>query len=200
MNKYRYLILSAVVIAAILLAGLAAVGSRPPVSPEPEIATVSSIVPTETQSGWKTFSDPEADISFQYPDTWEVRTDGQNFQEGDLFAMQIWGETQKTQTELYDGASFAVMNPIVSDLDAEAWVQQKYNVEPQNTVPTEFTEVTLGRRVYQKVLVCGLGCFSYHHIKENGKIYGFVFLADGPDADSYIADFVRIMESVSYSG
>ena len=200
-HKYRYLVLAGIVLFALLISAFLILKKQPQISDTPAIPAIiteTAITPMATSGGWKTFSDPAIGLSFKYPPYWTVREEGLSFQDGDLLVLQIWGQTQKTQTELYDGASFAVMKPIESPLEISDWVIQKYDQESPEEKPV-YSEEKFGDKTYEKAYLCGLGCFSYYHIKENGKIYGFVYSSIGPDKISYDSDFNKIMESISYS-
>lgn len=151
-------------------------------------------------SEWGTFLDEAERLTFIYPKNWQVQTDSKQFQDGDLFAINITGQSQKTQTELYDGASFAVMEPVFSEKEVLPWMKDKYigQVNPEVNNQIEFSEEVFASRIFHKAIVCGLGCFSYYHFKQAGKIFGFVFFAAGPDKEIYTEDFRKIMESVSF--
>lgn len=164
----------------------------------PETEITPDVTPDENVDNLGSFSDEIEQISFSYPTNWQVRTDSQNFKEGDLFSIGIAGSTQTEGTEFFDGAFFSVMKPVKSAFLAEEWIEQNYSDEPVNSVPTVFSEETFGDKVFQKAYVCGLGCFSYYHIKENGKIYGVVYYSAGPDKSVYDSQFLKIMESFSF--
>ena len=170
---------------------------KPPVKPTPESPYPTNV--KSPQTDWSTFTDELENISFKYPKNWQFRPDSQNFEAGDLFAIAIEGQTQKPQTEYYDGASFAVMQPVDSDLDALSWAHERYKNKPDEEFDPEFLEETFAQKLYQKVYICTLGCISYYHIRENGKIYGFAYVSAGPDKAVFDADFRQIMESVNFN-
>ncbi len=148
---------------------------------------------------WKNFSSIEYSISFDYPSGWEVVENSQNFQNGDIFALSVIGQTQRTQTELYDGASFAVMKPLNTNETLSQWVRTNYSgsgMGPDR--PPQFDSASFAGITYEKVYVCGLGCFTYFHTKQNNMIYGFVYLAEGPHAPEYESVINRIMSSVKF--
>lgn len=149
---------------------------------------------------WKNFTSTGYKISFSYPSGWEIAENSQNFENGDIFAIRVIGQTQRTQTELYDGASFAVMKPLSTDKNLSQWVKDKYSdseLSPER--PPQFEKVAFGEITYEKIIVCGLGCFTYYHTLQNNLIYGFVFIAEGPHKAQYESAVSRVMSSVKYS-
>ncbi len=163
--------------------------------------TEITLLPSPTpDKDWVKFKNDEYKLSFEYPASWEKRQGGQSFENGDLVAFQVVGQTQRPQTEMYDGLSFAVMNPIETDMEAEEWAKKRYGTssefDPER--PPQYSAVAFGGKRYEKVVVCGLGCFTYYHIKENGKMYGFMVLAAGPNENSYMEAVSRLMSSITY--
>lgn len=148
----------------------------------------------------KTYRNMTWGLTFKYPSDWPVRDGGQSFPDGDLVAFQITGQTQRPQTELYDGMVFAVMTPVKTDEDINRWAEKTYgttsDVNPEN--PPQYSDVTFGGKTYRKVYVCGLGCFSYYHTDNDGNVYGFMFLAAGPDEAVYEAQALELLGSVSF--
>jgi len=51
---------------------------------------------------------------------------------------------------------------------------------------------------YEKITICGLGCFPYYHIKINGKIYGYLGFAVGPNENYYNSMIGQIISSIKY--
>ena len=80
------------------------------------------------------------------------------------------------------------------------WMKSRYDAqemfEPER--PPKYEEVSYGGMKYNKVTVCGLGCFPYYHIKQNGKIYGFLGFTVGPDENKYQSDLSKILSSIKY--
>lgn len=148
---------------------------------------------------WKKFSSTDYKISFSYPSGWEIAENSQNFENGDIFALRVLGQTQRTQTELYDGASFAVMKPQSTNENLSQWVRSAYaDTEMSPDRPAQFDSVSFAGITYEKVYVCGLGCFTYYHTKQNNLIYGFVFIAEGQHSSEYESVISRIMSSVKF--
>lgn len=164
-------------------------------TPDTLQAVFTSPIP---EGEWKTFSDSSAGISFKYPAGWTLRSNGQSFPNGDLFTLQAIGETQRPQTELHDGVIFAVMKPEVLGGDLQAWLKQRYESSNESGRAPEYSRVTFGGVVYDKVYICGLGCFTYYHTVQNGKLYGFVVNATGPHEYSYMQTVDKIMSGVKY--
>lgn len=148
----------------------------------------------------KTFANIEAGIILRYPSAWTVHENGQSFQEGDLLSLIVRGETQRPQSELHDGIIFAVMKPIVFSGDVKTWVKDRYDkdvIDPSR--PPQHSQVTFGGKTYEKVITCGLGCFTYFHTVQNGKIYGYGYMAAGPNETSYDSKVIEIMNTVQYT-
>lgn len=162
--------------------------------------TVKYLPPPAADAEWKQYDNKTAGVSFEYPVSWNVQSGSQNFQNGDLIAFVVIGQNQRPQTELYDGVSFAVMNPVSEDSSVEEWAKKTYGttseMDPES--PPEYSKVSFGGKTYEKVYVCGLGCFTYFHTKQNGKIYGFMLMAAGPNSAFYESQASRLLSSVAY--
>lgn len=203
MNKSIYLVLVLFILTAIGVFFL----KRSPALPESIGDTeVTSVVTgketgiTSTPEEWETFSDASAGISLQYPPDWQVQETAQSFRNGDLFSILIVGQQQRPQTELYDGARFAVMNPVVTDTETLTWMRENYESEPpiDPERPPQYGNISFGSVQYDTITVCGLGCFTYYHTKQNRKIYGFLMFAEGSDKAVYEQTLEHIMESVEF--
>ena len=164
----------------------------------PETITLHSPPPTINE--WKTYTNKEAGLTFEYPGNWQVRTDGQNFPDKDIFGLLVVGQTQRPQTELYDGVNFAVMKPIATDLDTLSWMKTRYetNQPEYPDRPPKYESVSFSGLRYEKITICGLGCFPYYHIKINGKIYGYLGFAVGPNENYYNSMIGQIISSIKY--
>lgn len=167
---------------------------------KPDDIRLVKITPV-AEGEWKTFNDSSSGLSFEYPSNWKKLTTSQFFENGDIFAIQAIGQTQRPQTELYDGANFAVMRPVVTDMETLEWMKSRYSQgEPVDASrPPVYESVSFGGMRYEKVTVCGLGCFPYYHIKKNGKVYGFLGFTAGPNETEYQGVIDRILSSVTYS-
>ena len=167
---------------------------------KPDSVRLVQVTPV-AEGEWKTFTDTSNGLLFGYPSNWKQQTASQFFENGDIFAIQVIGQTQRPQTELYDGANFAVMRPIFSDMEVLEWMKSRYeNDEPvDSSRPPVYESVSFGGMRYEKVTVCGLGCFPYYHIKKSGKIYGFLGFAAGPNETTYQEVIGRILSSVTYA-
>ncbi len=166
-----------------------------------ELLPTVRMSPTITQNAnWKTFSDTNAGITMQYPSDWTVHENGQSFPEGDLLSLIVRGETQRPQSELSDGIIFAVMKPIAFDGDIKAWVKERYDkdiVDPSR--PPQHSQVSFGGKTYEKIVTCGLGCFTYYHIVQKGKLYGYGYMAAGPNEKTYDMNVAELMSLVQYT-
>lgn len=149
---------------------------------------------------WKTYMNKDYDITFQYPGEWKEVGDGRNFPEGDILTLLVVGESTRPQSELSDGVMFSVMKPQDFDGDLKAWIKKRYEAEslidPQRK--PEYSQVSFDGKVYEKIVTCGLGCFTYYHIVQNEKLYGFVVNAQGPRATEYEAVVSKIMSTAKY--
>ncbi|OGK53050.1 hypothetical protein A2970_00085 [Candidatus Roizmanbacteria bacterium RIFCSPLOWO2_01_FULL_44_13] len=145
----------------------------PYINPSDKQTTQPQNSKTTTQSGWTTFSDKQYGISFDYPPSWSVSQVSQVFENGDLIAIQVLGDTQKENTEFYDGGRFIVMTPVPTDLDLDSWINSKYTANDQ------ISDVTINGVVFKKVYTCGFGCFTFYYTVISGKIYGVNTFAEG---------------------
>src|SRR3972149_8742970 len=145
----------------------------PSINPPAKQTTQPQDLKTATQSGWATFSDDQYGISFDYPTDWTVNQSTQVFENGDLVAVQVLGETQKNNTEFYDGGRFIVMTPVPTDLDLGSWVNSKYTANDQ------ISDVTINGVVFKKVYTSGFGWFTFYYTVISGKIYGVNTFAEG---------------------
>lgn len=155
----------------------------PFINPSQQPAQKPEAPPGESKAvareGWKTFEDKAYGISFEYPSEWTINRESQIFEQGDLVDVYKIGETQKEQTEFYDGARLVVMIPEETTLDLAAWVADKHQGMPGET-PPQVTDVQINGRAFKKVDECGLGCFSYYYTLVSGKVYGVMTSAAGP--------------------
>ena len=162
----------------------------PSINPPAKQTTQPQDLKTATQSGWATFSDDQYGISFDYPTDWSVNQSTQVFENGDLVAVQVLGETQKNNTEFYDGSRFIVMTPVPTDLDLGSWVNSKYTANDQ------VSDVTINGVAFKKVYTCGLGCFTYYYTVINGQVYGINTLAEGSKKTEYQAALDQMLETL----
>ncbi|MBI2051589.1 hypothetical protein HYT33_02385 [Candidatus Roizmanbacteria bacterium] len=145
---------------------------------------------TPTRSDWTTFSDKQYGISFDYPSSWTVEPSTQVFENGDLVAVQVLGETQKANTEFYDGSRFIVMTPVPTNLDLESWVNSKYSVNDQ------ISDVDINGVAFKKVYTCGFGCSTYYYTVINGKVYGVYTFAEGSKKSEYTKTIDQMLKTL----
>jgi len=167
-------------------------------TPTPSITTT----PTETDNGtqnWLTFTSTDFGILIKYPPDWETRN-GQSFENGDLFSVVITGETQRPQTELYDGATLAIANPITVEQDYKTWAKDYYTTHrADETQPLEFSNETINGIEYLKVYTCGLGCFTYYITEKGDYVYQIVTSADGPSEQEYNETLKKMLTTIEFS-
>ncbi len=161
--------------------------------------TFSIILSSPVSTGeWVKFKDNSSGISLEYPSGWTRRSDEQSYQEGNMLTLTVVGQTQRPQTELYDGVSFVVMKPVQTSEDVADWVQSRYGTISESNEEVKYSSVSYAGRKYEKVTSCGLGCFTYYHTSLNGNLYGFILNAVGPHATTYLQAVDKIMSSVKY--
>ena len=144
---------------------------------------------TAIQADWTKFENKQYGISFEYPKSWSVEESTQVFENGDLVAVQLIGETQQNNTEFYDGGRFIVMTPVPTDLELDSWVNSKYTANDQ------ISDVTINGVVFKKVYTCGLGCHTYFHTVVNGQAYGINTFAEGSQKAELQAEIDQILQT-----
>ncbi|MFW5703956.1 MAG: hypothetical protein ACOCXQ_03895 [Patescibacteria group bacterium] len=147
----------------------------------------------------KEFISEPYSLSFMYPADWQMKTDGQFFESGDIVQVYQFGESQREATEISDGALLSVMEPVETNQDVEVWIKENYNTTdiPREGEPVELATTEIQGRTYHTAYTCGLGCLTYYHTKENGKIYGFVTLSAGPSEEQYSQDLEQILQTIT---
>ena len=152
----------------------------------------SQQTPTTTKlSDWRTFSDKQYEISFNYPTSWSENRQTQIFEGGDLVAVEIFGETKEQNTEFYDGGRFIVMVPLTTADDLDTWVKN------QTTVNDKISDTTINGRVFKKVYTCGLGCYTYYYALSDGKIYGINIFTEGSKKAEYQAVIDQMFKTLT---
>ena len=152
---------------------------------------------TSIQSGWQTFENSTYNISFKYPPSWSINPSSQVFENGDLVAVQFIGQTQKQNTELYDGARFIVMVPQQTSLDLNSWVNNRHGSNVSGTPPQISSRVINGVSL-TKVYECGLGCFTYYYTVVRGQVYGVMVSAAGPQQVELDATIEEILQTLVF--
>ncbi len=168
-------------------------------TPTPTPEEVVSPTPQDTDiKDWQTFRSTDFGISMRYPPNWE-KSNGQSFENGDLFGVVIIGETQAEGTELYDGATLAIANPITVEQDYDTWAREYYGTNRvDETQPLEFSNETINGNEYLKVYTCGLGCFTYYITEKAGYVYQIVTSADGPSEKEYRQTIDKMLETIAF--
>ncbi|QQS44489.1 hypothetical protein IPM65_02735 [Candidatus Roizmanbacteria bacterium] len=175
--------------------------AKGPGEPTPTPTAVDAVSPTPQDTdtnGWQTFTSTDFGISIQYPPNWK-KTDGQSFENGDLFGVMIMGETQREATELYDGATLTIANPITVEKDYETWAKDYYTTHHvDESQPLEFSNETINGIEYLKVYTCGLGCFTYYITEKGDYVYQIVTSADGPSEKEYRQTIDKMLETITF--
>lgn len=170
---------------------------EPAISPSPVVN--ESPTPSDSEiNDWLTFTSEDFGISIKYPPSWEKK-EGQSFENGDLFAIVIMGETQQEGTELYDGATLAIANPITVEQDYQIWARNYYSTNrADETQPLEFSTETINGVEYFKVYTCGLGCFTYYITEKGSYVYQVVTSAEGPTEQTYQQTIHKMLETITF--
>lgn len=145
---------------------------------------------TTPQEGWKTFEDKASGISFEYPNEWKINNQSQVFEQGDLVDVRKLGETQKEETEFYDGGRFTVMKPLPTYDDMQTWLKNRTSADDQ------VSDVRINEVAFKKVYTCGLGCFTYYYTIKNGKAYGINTFAEGSKKVEYQRAIDQMLNSL----
>ena len=151
----------------------------PFINPSKKQTTQTQDSETVPQSDWTKFENKQYGISFDYPKSWSVEPSTQVFENGDVVAVQLTGETQQQNTEFYDGGRFIVMTPVPTNDDLNTWVNGRSSANDQ------VSEVTINGIVFKKIYTCGLGCSTYYYTVINGKTYGINTFAEGSKKPEY---------------
>ncbi|OGK19610.1 hypothetical protein A3G67_00985 [Candidatus Roizmanbacteria bacterium RIFCSPLOWO2_12_FULL_40_12] len=178
------------IVAALVIGLLVGYIVYPFINPSQKQTTQTQDNKTAPQSDWKTFNEEQYGISFEYLKSWSVESSTQVFENGDIVAVQFFGETQKANTEFYDGGRFIVMTPVQTDLDLESWVNSKYTANDQ------ISDVTINGVAFKKVYTCGLGCFTFYYTVINGKVYGVNTFSEGSKKAEYQATIDQMLQTL----
>lgn len=176
------------IVASLVLAG-SKITRRSPLPP------VDNFANYQEQLDWGRYVNDKYNVVLAYPLSWSVNTTTAIFEGGDLIAVEFIGSTQKDQTEFYDGARLVVMIPEETKLDLAAWVANKHQGMPGET-PPQVTDVRINGRAFKKVDECGLGCFSYYYTVVDGKVYGIMLSAAGPQKAELEVIFEQMLEKL----
>lgn len=170
-----------------------------PVTPAP--AATNSAAPELFETETKEFISDAYKLSFEYPSSWQMRNDSQQFKNGDIITVFEMGSQQRPQSEMSDGVVFSVMKPVEYEKEIRQWMEENYNTTgiPREGDPAELSQEKIGEIQYEVARVCGLGCFDYYHFKKDNRIYGFVALTEGPNEAKYDAAVKQILESFRFT-
>lgn len=161
-------------------------------------ASISPSVKVEETQGWHEFISEDFGISIKYPPNWEKK-DSQSFENGDLFSVTIAGETQRPQTELYDGATLVIANPITVGNNYQMWARNYYSTHrADETQPLEFSSETINNIEFFKVYTCGLGCFTYYITEQDGYVYQILTSAAGSAKDDHLETIKVMLETITF--
>ncbi len=127
-----------------------------------------------------TYQDSDYGFTIEYPDNWEVKTDTQMFENGDVIAFRIKGPTQKRYTEMIDGAQVTVAKPFEITTDLPTWVKQNFDNK------AEFSQMTVAERVWEKVYTCSNGCITYLYTSVGNEIFGVAIFAEGSSQEKMV--------------
>lgn len=169
------------------------------VTPPP--AATNSAAPELFETETKEFISDVYQITFEYPSSWQMRNDSQQFENGDIISVYETGPQQRPESEMSDGVIFSVMKPVETEKDIKQWMEETYNTTgiPREGDPAELSQEKIGEIQYEVARVCGLGCFDYYHVKKGNRIYGFVALTEGPNEQQYDAAVKQIIESFRFT-
>ena len=130
--------------------------------------------------GYLTYQDSDYGFTIEYPNDWEIKKDTQVFEHGDVISFRKKGPTQKRYTEMIDGAQVAVAKPFEITTDLPAWVKENFDNK------AEFSQITVGERVWEKVYICSNGCITYLFTPVGNEIYGVAIFAEGSSQEKMV--------------
>lgn len=186
-------VLIAVLVLIVVAVTLVLAGSR--ITKRPTLPPFDNSASYQERLDWGRYVNTKYNIIFVYPLSWSVNTTTEIFENGDLIAVEFIGQIQADKTEFYDGARLVMMIPQESKLDLAAWVANKHQGMPGET-PPQVTDVQINGRDFKKVDECGLGCFSYYYTVVDGKVYGVMVSATGPQKAELEAIFEQMLEKL----
>src|SRR3989344_6606431 len=189
----NWLVIFALILLIVAVA-LLLTGNKGSLTPAPSVQPKTTDT-TAAQSDWKTFENKQYNISFKYPPLWSINPASQFFENGDLVAVQFIGQTQRQNTELYDGARFIVMVPQQTSLNLNSWVNNRHGSNVSGTPPQISSRVINGVS-FTKVYECGLGCFTYYYTVIKGQVYGVMVSAAGPQQVELDATIEEILQTL----
>jgi len=149
-----------------------------------------------SDTGYKEYTNSTYGFSVEYPSSWEVREDTHVFENGDIVAFQIKGQTQKRYTEFIDGARFIVAKPFTIDTDLETWMKGYFDDQ------AEFSKFTLAKYPFEAVEDCSqFGCMRYLFTTINGQAYGVALFAQGTSEESagYENALLYMLKSLTFT-
>lgn len=191
--------------------------TTPPIPfPQPTIQPYSNLLPKEpTESekklriqktanleqtiDWKIYKDDKYSIQVKYPTDWVIKKDTKILGVGDLITF-MENTPQQNQSEYYNTAIFTIGIPQKTDKDAVAWVKERYADNVGNP-SFEISSQTINGLSYQKVFICGLGCFNYYHTKVGDFLYSFSLTYSGTDEvlPEYEQKLINILYTVGFT-
>lgn len=203
------LVFSLALVGGLIFAGYKFKGrqTQPTSQPKPSVTIAPTLVATPTlrstpasdsTADWSIYTNEEYGFEIKHPNEWILESDTRVFKEGDLFSIKIIGETQKIQTEFYDGAGLTIGVPVKTDKDIKTWVKDYYPAKNVNDEPNEFSEETVGPLTFQKFYTCGLGCFTYYNVKKNDNVYRLMAFAAGPDQARYRQTLLQALSTFKF--
>ncbi len=134
--------------------------------------------PSQQSGAYQPYQNSEYKFSIQYPNNWEIKTDTQVFEKGDVIAFRKTGASQKKYTELTDSAQLAISKPFTIDTDLALWMKSYFS--PQ----AKFSKLPLNNYNFEAVEDCGyMMCMRYYFTKIGSQIYGIALYADGTSAE-----------------
>ena len=135
-------------------------------------------------------------FTIEYPQSWDVRTDTQVFENGDVVTFQIKGPTQKRYTEFIDGARFVVAKPFTINSDLQTWMKGYFNDQ------ATFSQSTITQYTFETIEDCSnLGCMTYYYTLIDDQVYGIALFAEGTSAEkaAYENALLYMLKSLKFT-
>lgn len=152
----------------------------------------------EQTTSWKIYKNDKYGLQIKYPPDWVTKENFKTFENGDLIVFLDNTHPQRANTEYYNTGIFAIGIPLKTDKDTTSWVKDYYQDRDSRI---ELSEQLINGLNYQRIFICGLGCFNYYHTKVGNLLYSFSLTYFGPDEilPEYEQKLINMLYTVKFT-